>query len=363
MTTERRLRVLHVVRQFEPSRGGLETYVTELATRQATKHDVTVLTLNRVFGDHKRLAEVEESDGFTVVRVPFVGFRRLFLPFVGPHKVKNYDIIHIHAADQLLDVIAAISWLWPLKFFMTTHGLFFHTETLALVKKAYLATITKWGLGRAQAVFAVSMNDASTLKRVGIDSILLRNPVVPLGDFICEGEDLLYVGRISANKRIDALIAFMAHLVRVHPSISLHIVGEDNEKLWRDLSNAVVRQNLQNNIIYHGFLDTSALTDIAKTCGFTVSASRYEGFGLSVVEGMSVGLLPCMHANAAFEETFRLSGCGLLTNFDDPSCAAQAFLEWFPQAQRTDREKAAKFAHSQSWDSAILAYEQHYLEN
>ena len=361
--TERRLRVLHVVRQFEPSKGGLETYVKELATRQATKHDVTVLTLNRVFGDDRRLAEFEETDGLTVVRVPFVGFRRLFLPFVGPHKVKSYDIIHIHAADQLLDVIAAISWLRPLKLFMTTHGLFFHTETLALVKKVYLATITKWGLSRARAVFAVSMNDASTLKRVGIDPILLRNPIVPLGDFVCDGGDLLYVGRISANKRIDALITFMAHLVRVHPSISLHIVGDDNEKLWRDLSNAIVRQNLQNNIIYHGFLDTSALTDIARTCGFTVSASRYEGFGLSVVEGMSVGLLPCMHANAAFEETFRLSGCGLLTNFDDPLQAAKDFAAWIPKVGRIEREKAAKFAQAQSWESAILAYEKYYLKN
>jgi alpha-1,3-mannosyltransferase len=360
--TDRRLRVLHVVRQFEPSGGGLETYVKELATRQAAKHDVTVLTLNRVFGDGRRLTEVEKIANITVARVPFVGFRRLFLPFVGPSTVKNYDIVHVHAADQLLDIVAAMSRLTPAKLFMTTHGLFFHTETLASVKKIYLRTITKWSLSRTQAIFAVSMNDASTLKKVGIESVLLRNPVVPLGDFICEGEDLLYVGRISANKRIGALIKFMAHLVRARPSISLHIVGQDNEKLWPDLSDAIARQNLQNNIIYHGFLDAAALVDIAKICGFTVSASRYEGFGLSVVEGMSVGLLPCMHANAAFEETFQLSGCGLLTNFDDPSGAARAFLDWFPQVRRIDREKAAKFAHAQTWESAILAYEKHYLE-
>ncbi len=359
--TDRRLRILHVVKQFEPSSGGLETYVKELATRQATKHDVTVLTLNRVFGDERRLAEVEKTDSFTIVRVPFVGYRRLFLPCVGPEKLKNYEVVHVHAADQLLDVVSAFSWVTPAKLFMTTHGLFFHTETLALVKKIYLRTITKWSLSRAKAIFSVSMNDALTLKKAGIESILLRNPVVPLGNFICEGKDLLYVGRISDNKRIDALIEFMAHLVPVHPSISLHIVGQDNERLWRELSGAIVRQNLQSNIVYHGFLDAAALADIAKICGFTISASRYEGFGLSVVEGMSVGLLPCMHANAAFEETHRLSGCGLLTNFDDPSCAARAFLDWFPQVQQIDREKAVKFAHSQSWESVVLAYEKYYL--
>lgn len=361
--TDRRVRVLHVVRQFEPSKGGLETYVKELATRQAASHDVTVLTLNRVFGDGRRLAGLETIEGLTVLRVPFVGFRRLFLPFLGPGKLKTYDIVHVHAADQLLDVVSALGRLIPAKLFMTTHGLFFHTETLALVKEVYLRTITKWSLSRARRVFAVSMNDKLALERVGIDSVLLRNPVVPLGDFICEGEHLLYLGRISANKRIDALIEFMAHLVRVRPSLSLHIVGEDRENLWRDLSRAIVRQNLEGNILYHGFLAAAELAAVARNCGFMVSASRYEGFGLSVVEGMSVGLLPCMHANAAFKETFELSGCGLLTNFDDPSQAARDFLDWLPQVRRSHRDKAATFAHAQSWETAVSAHEKYYLEN
>ena len=357
----RRLRVLHVVRQFKPSEGGLETYVAELATRQASSHEVTVLTLNRVFGDPKRLAEVEKLGGVTVLRVPFFGYRRLFLPRVVPELLRGYDVVHVHAADQLLDIVSAIARLIPIRLFMTTHGLFFHTENLALVKRLYLRSITKWSLSRAQAIFAVSMNDASILKAAGVKPVLLRNPVVPLGDFLCEGRDLLYVGRISANKRIGALIDFMAHVVPRCPSISLHIVGQDNERLWQDLSAAVARRKLENNVVYHGFLDAAALADLAKTCGFTVSASRYEGFGLSVVEGMSVGLLPCMHANAAFEETHRLSGCGLLTDFDDPSAAARAFLEWMPQVQKIDREKAVEFAQGQSWNSVVRAYERHYL--
>ena len=113
---------------------------------------------------------------------------------------------------------------------------------------------------------------------------------------------------------------------------------------------------------YHGFLDDAALVDVTKTCGFTVSAARYEGFGLSIIEGMSVGLLPCMHENAAFQETFQLSGCGLLTNFDDPSQAARDFADWFPRVQKEDRQKAAKFARGQSWESAIQIYDRHYTK-
>lgn len=359
--TDRRLKVLHVVRQFDPSTGGLEAYVEELVLRQAAMFDVTVLTLNRVFGNQSRLSPFEQRDKFVVIRIPFIGFRRLFLPLLNPNLLKNYDVIHVHAADQLLDVIAAMTMLRPSKLFMTTHGLYFHTEALASIKKTYLRTVTKWSLRRARTVFAVSGNDASTLRNTGVEPILLRNPIVPLGGFICEGVNLLYVGRISANKRIDALIAFMAHLVNERPSITLHIVGADNENLWPSLSDAISRRDLKNNIRYHGYLGAAELIEVARACGFTISASRYEGFGLSVIEGMSIGLLPCMHANAAFRETFELSGCGLLTNFDDPERAAQDFANWIPQVTRADREKAARFAHAQRWEPIVEVYRQHYL--
>jgi alpha-1,3-mannosyltransferase len=359
--SEPHLKVLHVVRQFDPSTGGLETYVSELVSRQMAKFDVSVLTLNRVFGGRTRLPHLEEWGEGTIIRVPFVGFRRLFLPLIGPHILKDFNIIHIHAADQLLDVIAALSLLWPMKMFVTTHGLFFHTKTLANVKKLYLKTITKWSLSHVQTIFAVSSNDAAILKKIGVDSALLRNPIVPLGNFLCEGRDLIYVGRISANKRIDALIKFMAHLVPSEPLIKLHLVGADNDGLWRRLSDDVVRHDLQDHIHYHGYLRTAALIEIARTCGFIVSASRYEGFGLSVIEGMSIGLLPCLHFNPAFTETVELSGCGLLTDFDDPSRAARDFAAWFPKVGPAERKAAAGFAHAQSWDKVVDIYERYYL--
>jgi alpha-1,3-mannosyltransferase len=316
--TERRLKILHVVRQFDPSIGGLEAYVKELAIRQAATNDVAVLTLNRVFGNSPRLLPFERADSLTIMRIPFIGRRWLFLPLLRPALLKDYDVIHVHCTDQLLDVISMISRRMPLKLFVTTHGLYFHTEALPWVKRLYLRTITKWSLRRTRAIFAVSTNDATTLENVGIHANVLHNPIVPLGDFICEGKDLMYLGRISANKRVDALIRFMAILVRERPELKLHIVGSDQEDLWQGLSPMIVREGLQKNILYHGYLEPNELIGVARTCGFTVSASRYEGFGLSVIEGMTIGLLPFMHRNDAFQETFNRSDCGLLTNFDDP---------------------------------------------
>jgi alpha-1,3-mannosyltransferase len=358
--TEPSLKILHVVRQFDPSKGGLETYVRELASRQAATTDVTILTLNRIFDSSARLPAFEQGDGFRIIRVPFVGNRHLFFPFVRPALLRGYDVIHIHAADQLLDVIAALSWFMPLRLFMTTHGMYFHTEDLARIKTAYLRTITKWSLGRARGIVAVSTNDAQKLASVGLASVTLLNPVVPLGDFICEGRDLLYVGRLSPNKRVDALIVFMAEMVQRQPDLKLHIVGTDYENLAPGLAELVTRYKLQENVAYHGFLETDALIEVAKTCGFTISASRYEGFGISVIEGMSVGLLPVMHDNAAFRETFERSGCGLLTDFDDPARAAEDFAKWCSSITRQEREQAVRFARAQGWDAVVEVYSRFY---
>jgi alpha-1,3-mannosyltransferase len=358
--TEPSLKILHVVRQFDPSKGGLETYVRELASRQAATADVTILTLNRVFGSSTRLPAFEQGHGFRIVRIPFVGSRHLFFPFVRPALLRGYDVIHIHAADQLLDVIAALSLFMPLRLFMTTHGMYFHSDFLARTKEVYLRTITKWSLGRTRGVFAVSTNDAQKLGSAGIASVTLLNPVVPLGDFICEGKDLLYVGRLSANKRIEALVPFMAEMVQRQPGLKLHIVGPDNENLSPDLAELVAGHGLEKNVALHGFLETGALTDIARTCGFIISASSYEGFGISVIEGMSVGLVPVMHDNAAFRETFERSGCGLLTDFDDPARAARDFAAWHGGVTRQDREKAARFARAQGWDAVVEAYYRFY---
>ncbi|MGE0652007.1 MAG: glycosyltransferase family 4 protein [Alphaproteobacteria bacterium] len=362
--TESSLKILHVVRQFEPSKGGLETYVRELASRQAATDDVTILTLNRIFfGGPERLPAFEQGDKYRIVRVPFVGNRHLFFPFVRPALLRGYDVIHIHAADQLLDVIAGLSLFMPLRLFMTTHGMYFHTDSLARIKRAYLRTITKFSLGRTRGVFAVSTNDAQILASAGIGSVTLLNPVVTLGDFICDGKDLLYVGRLSANKRVDALVAFMAEAVRRQPTLILHIVGTDNENLSPGLAELVASQGLEKNVIFHGFLETDALVEVAKTCGFIISASSYEGFGISIIEGMSVGLLPVMHDNAAFRETFERSGCGLLTDFDDPAQAARDFAAWRGTITRTEQERAARFARAQGWDAVVDVYFRFYGRN
>jgi alpha-1,3-mannosyltransferase len=361
-TGKARLKVLHVVRQYAPSVGGLETYVAELAQRQSARHDVAVLTLDRLFDVPGRLPREEKVGGVQVYRMPFAGRRKLFVPRLEPSLLRRFDILHVHATDQIVDVLALLAPFRLPPFVLTTHGLFFHTEDLLLIKEAYLRSISRVTLPRAREIFAVSGADRARLAKVGIASTLLRNPIVPYAGGMASGGDFLYVGRVSANKRVELLVDMVAELRDRGSPIGLHIVGTDTEGLWPKVNERILARGVTDLVHAHGFLAAGDLARLASRCGYVVSASRYEGYGLSVVEGMSVGLLPVVQANDAFQETVDLSGCGLLTDFTEPAAAAETFLAWrhgegdSPEA----RQRAAAFARTHSWDSLLEVVDESY---
>ena len=357
---EPRRRIAHVVRQYVPSTGGLETYVEELSRRQSRDNVVYVITLDRIFGSGKALPRLERRGRVVIVRVGFLGFREFFIPFLSFRLLKRFSIIHVHATDQLLDLVSTLKTALGLRYVVTTHGLFFHTERFKTAKKFYLRYITRRSLARSEAVFAVSANDSATVESVGIKPILLRNPIVPLGSFIAEGRDLVYIGRIAPNKRVDKLVEFARVLAARDPLTRLHIVGSDPDGLWPEVAASVERGGVRDRILYHGHLSREDLQGILRGSGYVVSASRYEGYGLSMIEGMSVGLLPVMQDNAAFRETFSLSRSGIILDFGDPEGAATEFLAWRESVHPEARTRAAEYARAQTWDAAIVVIDRTY---
>jgi alpha-1,3-mannosyltransferase len=288
-------------------------------------------------------------NGIPVMRVPFAGCRRFFIPFAPLCLVKRFDIVHIHATDQFLDWAHLAHRRWRVPYVVTTHGLFFHTERFRHLKGLYLRLITRPALRRAGAVFAVSANDRDLLAAVGEPSYLLRNPIVPIAGPPASGTDLVFLGRLAANKRVDVLLDFLREIRRRLPKQRLHIVGNDTEGFGNALKRQAVALGLAPAVSFHGYLDREALARVCAGCGFVVSASRYEGFGLSVVEGMSLGLLPVMHDNPAFREIRDRSGVGLVIDFDNPRSAAEAFIGWRRAVTAAHREAARSFAIAQGW--------------
>lgn len=99
---------------------------------------------------------------------------------------------------------------------------------------------------------------------------------------------LVCVGRLVAHKQIDQIVTVADRLRADFPGLHLHIVGrgEQYEALERQISEL----GLADRITLHGFLPEEAKNELLDGADLHISASRYEGWGLSVIEAAARGV-------------------------------------------------------------------------
>lgn len=355
---------MHVVRQFDPAIGGLESYVKSMALRQGTRgHDVHVLTLNRVFhGDGQTLQPQEQVEGITVKRVPFIGFRRYFIPLVSPAYFTRFDAVHVHNTDVFFDYIALALGFGRTPIFATTHGGFFHTKNFSAIKKLYFSLITRNACRAYDALFAISQNDFDTFKGTNDNLILQPNAIEPMGMEISNGNGFLYLGRLAKHKHVERVIDAYAALKKIRPDAGdLHIVGPDWDVYTKDLKDRAQALGIAGSAHCHGALPREEMRKVALQCGYFLSASTYEGFGMSMLEAMTLGLLPFVHPNESFSELVGQAGVGACVDFADAQKAAAVIGAGMAEATMHKREAAQAFAARFSWDTLVDATEKVYV--
>lgn len=358
----RRPRALHVVRQYAPAIGGLETYVRNITAYQtAAGYECEVLTLNKVFhGKGGKLAAEEVIEGIKVRRVGYIGFRRFFLPLVSPFHFNRYDVVYVHNTDVFFDYVALVALLTSVKAFAITHGGFFHTDDFSLIKKLYFNTITRFSSLWYKGIFAVSGPDYAMFKKLNDRTVLLPNAIEPLADAICRGADFVYIGRLAEHKRVDRVIEMFARLRNDHKlAATLHIIGPEWDVKIASLEEIARKAGIAGDVVFHGETSHDDMKAIVSRCGYFLSASTYEGFGMSMVEAMSAGLVPFVEGNDSFRELVSAAGVGLSGEYGDAPAMAAAIAASLP-AREEDRDKAAAFAARFSWVELVGKLTEHY---
>ena len=348
------LRILHIVRQYLPAVGGMESFVRDLAAEQrAMGHAPAVLTLNRQFNlGNRRLPANETIDGVPVRRIGYVGRRRYFLPFLGPMSLRRADILHVHATDPFFDLVALLRFAARVPAVATTHGGFFHTPAYGGIKRLYFRHITRRTCRSYGALFANSEQDEGYFNGLHPNVIRLPNGVRPIGDITAEGRDLLYIGRLASHKNVDGVIRAVAALTGEAAASRLHIVGQEWDVRPDSLARLAGELGIADRVVLHGYLDDAALALLAAGCGLFVSGSTYEGFGMSMIEAMGVGLVPVVHPNPSFAELVGEAGVGRCADFADPPAAAAAIAEALARLGPGDRGRVRAFAERFSWRTA-----------
>ena len=308
----------------------------------------SVLTLDRMFQSNEaRLPATEVVDGVPVRRTPFVGGRRFFVPFGYRRLLSNYDVVHVHSTDMFFDLVGMFPPSVPT--IATIHGGFFHTQFLAALKRVYLRQVTARTCRAYSYLLANSTNDLEIFEPLHPRVELVPNAVEPIGDFLASGVDILCLGRLASHKRLDRVLQVFARSRMDGARRTLHIVGPEWGVTHDDLAATARRLGIESSIVLHGAVSPERLREIAKKCGYFCSGSEYEGFGMSLVEAMSVGLVPLVHKNAAFQELMAQARVGRTADFARPDDAADALVMLMRDTPRADRERARSFASSFAW--------------
>ena len=182
-------------------------------------------------------------------------------------------------------------------------------------------------IAKADYLVTLTHGDAADWRRYTPNVIVIPNPVTYIPETIvpCDvsRHRIICVGRLHEQKGFDMLIDAFAMIAYQCPEWTVDIFGEGSDR--EVLEERILRNTLEGRIKING--STSYIYDEYQRSDFFVLSSRYEGFGLVLVEAMSCGI-PCVSFRCKYgpEEIITSGEDGLLVDDGNVQALADSML-------------------------------------
>jgi glycosyltransferase involved in cell wall biosynthesis len=211
-----------------------------------------------------------------------------------------------------------------------------------------------------------------TARRLGVDPESRRIRIVGNGvalDEIAAVEasqepfDVVFLGRLIEDKRVDLLIEAIALLRERFPRILCLVIGDGPERASLEAHASTL--GLGDRVRFAGQLDSGSTFGHMKGAKIVVLPSVREGFGMTVVEAQACGSVPVVARSAmsAAPDLVRDGVDGLLCDPTRESMAeAIAALLADPERLETMRSAALESAQGRGWDTTAAQMEAVYTE-
>ena len=172
---------------------------------------------------------------------------------------------------------------------------------------------------------------------------------------------VLYVGRQDPYKNLASLVRAFAKVHEAVPSAVLRVIGPP-DKRYPEAFELARELNILPHIDWHGYVDNAGLLAAYQQAAVLVLPSRYEGFGLPVVEAMACGTpVVCSNVSSLPEVA---GDAALMADPGDASAFAEHIVNVLtrPELARGLREKgvarAAQFTWQKTAEQTLKAYEE-----
>lgn len=236
------------------------------------------------------------------------------------HLVQSADVVHLHDSLGYMAVATAIG---ANKCVITCHGIAppaIRNGSWQKFKGYVTLLIYPWLYRRATTVVTYSDFLGAWLRKRGVHNHVIvsngapEDVVVPSGS--PRGKRLVYIGEVSKRKGLDLLIEGVA---ACPTDVTLDVVGSGEVK-W--VSELIAHYGLESRVTVHGYLTDVAMMTLLDTALAVVSFSRWEGFGLPVVEGYARGRPAIVLDGSAMAEVVTKAGAGVVVT--EPSTLPRA---------------------------------------
>jgi alpha-1,3-mannosyltransferase len=365
------MKILQLTRQFLPSEGGIESVVEGLSCAlQHNGHTVKVATLRSLFATGTKAPARSIESGLTVHRMHHWGPKRYPVAPAALTQIRGYDLVHVHAIDFFVDYLSLSRFLHRTPLVVSTHGGIFHTQWASQFKQMYFKTITRMSLAGVGAVVCVSQQDRDKFGEiVPRDRICMIENGANIERFWSLKKNvepglLIGISRLVENKCIHKVLEAMSALTPRYPWIRLEWVGADFAGMRQSLERRAIELGLEGRVTFRGATSREDLYSLLKRAHMFVSASEYEGFGLSTIEAMSAATVPVVTAVGAHPDVIENGISGFLT---DPTAAELSNVMDAVLAMPLERlseigERARAATRRFSWTEVAPMYEQLYRQ-
>jgi alpha-1,3-mannosyltransferase len=355
-------RILQITPVYFPSIGGIEDVVRSLAAGVIDSGwDCDVADVRTSYSSLRH----DRIDLSNIYRVPLYGHRLIGVAPSLRRLVAKYDLIHVH--DPQLAALSINAYVSSVSsgrkpIVLSTHGGYFHTPKHSLLKTAHSRITAPWIANAYDKILASSASDSARFARISSRVECIANGVNVERFADVEpgaGHNYLswiYWGRFSTNKRLDLVLRYAGYARSRGFPVRLRICGNDFDNIQGSLVELIEKCGLSGHAdIVSAPTDQQLLALIRESTVF-VTASEFEGFGLSVIEAMAAGL-PVICRNIEPLSGFLKSGLqGVTLSFDESAADLARLLQFISLPSDAYRRGAAlnrAAASAYSWKTAI----------
>lgn len=176
----------------------------------------------------------------------------------------------------------------------------------------------------AGIMHAMNLQQPLTVVPLWID--VARTLATPVRSIDLPRPALLFIGQLTPRKGYDLLVQSLPEVLERYPTATVQVVSGLNEADRSALEALAEREGVRDHVHFRGRVDDEELVNLLRSADVYVTPTRYEGFGLTLLEAMAAGSPVVASAIPVVNETIEHGVNGWLVAPESPEALAEGIL-------------------------------------